>query len=150
MVFLCVCVFASCSLVKDITIKSEHYHEVLAKNELVYLTSDSPNVLTELDQGKAYVIGGLVDHNHHKVCLASELQRHHFIPLLRKIAIHLLSYNASSYSRFERVSVLCCFALQGLTFERAKELGIDHAQLPLSSFVKMNSRKVLAVNHGED
>ncbi|XP_029931420.1 tRNA methyltransferase 10 homolog A [Myripristis murdjan] len=86
---------------KDITIKSEHYHEVLAKNELVYLTSDSPNVLTELDQGKAYVIGGLVDHNHHK----------------------------------------------GLTFERAKELGIDHAQLPLSSFVKMNSRKVLAVNH---
>ena len=39
--------------------------------------------------------------------------------------------------------------LQGITFERAKELGIDHAQLPLSSFVKMNSRKVLAVNHGE-
>ncbi|XP_071387919.1 tRNA methyltransferase 10 homolog A-like [Centroberyx affinis] len=86
---------------KDITVKTEHYHEVLAKEELVYLTSDSPNVLTELDQSKAYVIGGLVDHNHHK----------------------------------------------GITFERAKELGIEHAQLPLSSFVKMNSRKVLAVNH---
>lgn len=37
---------------------------------------------------------------------------------------------------------------QGISFERAKELGIAHAQLPLSSFVKMNSRKVLAVNHG--
>ncbi|XP_030018771.1 tRNA methyltransferase 10 homolog A [Sphaeramia orbicularis] len=86
---------------KDITIKTEHYSEVVAKEELVYLTSDSPNVLSELDQSKAYVIGGLVDHNHHK----------------------------------------------GITFERAKELGIDHAQLPLSSFVKMNSRKVLAVNH---
>ncbi|XP_019955775.1 tRNA methyltransferase 10 homolog A [Paralichthys olivaceus] len=86
---------------KDITIKTEHYSEVVAKGDLVYLTSDSPNVLEELDQKKAYVIGGLVDHNHHK----------------------------------------------GITFERAKELGIDHAQLPLSSFVKMNSRKVLAVNH---
>ncbi|XP_039997436.1 RNA (guanine-9-)-methyltransferase domain-containing protein 2 [Xiphias gladius] len=86
---------------KDITIKTEHYSEVVAKEDLVYLTSDSPNVLEQLDQKKAYVIGGLVDHNHHK----------------------------------------------GITFERAKELGIDHAQLPLSSFVKMNSRKVLAVNH---
>ncbi|XP_023279571.1 tRNA methyltransferase 10 homolog A [Seriola lalandi dorsalis] len=86
---------------KDINIKTEHYSEVVAIEDLVYLTSDSPNVLEELDQKKAYIIGGLVDHNHHK----------------------------------------------GITFERAKELGIDHAQLPLSSFVKMNSRKVLAVNH---
>ncbi|XP_014882523.1 tRNA methyltransferase 10 homolog A-like, partial [Poecilia latipinna] len=87
--------------VQDITIKAEHYSEVVAKDELVYLTSDSPNVVEELDQKKAYVIGGLVDHNHHK----------------------------------------------GISYERAKELGIGHAQLPLSSFVKMNSRKVLAVNH---
>ncbi|KAJ8382086.1 hypothetical protein SKAU_G00028640 [Synaphobranchus kaupii] len=86
---------------KDIRIKPEHFQEVVNKEELVYLTSDSPNVLTELDENKAYVIGGLVDHNHHK----------------------------------------------GITFERAQELGIDHAQLPLGSFVKMNSRKVLAVNH---
>ncbi|XP_026208948.1 tRNA methyltransferase 10 homolog A [Anabas testudineus] len=86
---------------KDITIKTQHYSEVVAKEDLIYLTSDSPNVLEELDEKKAYVIGGLVDHNHQK----------------------------------------------GITFERAKELGIGHAQLPLGSFVKMNSRKVLAVNH---
>ncbi|XP_046904861.1 tRNA methyltransferase 10 homolog A-like isoform X2 [Hypomesus transpacificus] len=86
---------------KDISIKTEHYNEVIPKEELVYLTSDSPNVLTELDDTKAYVIGGLVDHNHHK----------------------------------------------GISFERAKELGIQHAQLPLESFVEMNSRKVLAVDH---
>ncbi|KAJ3585162.1 hypothetical protein NHX12_013883 [Muraenolepis orangiensis] len=86
---------------KDITVRTEHYMEVVDKEQLVYLTSDSPNVLEELDPTKAYVIGGLVDHNHHK----------------------------------------------GITFERAKELGVEHAQLPLSSFVKMNSRKVLAVNH---
>ncbi|KAL4641543.1 tRNA methyltransferase 10A-like [Arapaima gigas] len=86
---------------KDISIRSEHFGQFLNKGELVYLTSDSPNVLSELDESKAYIIGGLVDHNHHK----------------------------------------------GITFERAKELGIAHAQLPLGTFVKMNSRKVLAVNH---
>ncbi|KAA8578971.1 hypothetical protein FQN60_007010 [Etheostoma spectabile] len=95
------CSFDNLMLTKDISIKTEHYSEVVAREELVYLTSDSPNVLEELDHKKAYVIGGLVDHNHHK----------------------------------------------GITFERATELGIAHAQLPLSSFVKMNSRKVLAVNH---
>ena len=29
------------------------------------------------------------------------------------------------------------------------EKGVAHAQLPISDFVKLNSRKVLAVNHGE-
>ncbi|KAK7176909.1 hypothetical protein R3I93_000984 [Phoxinus phoxinus] len=86
---------------KDVHVKPEAFHEILSKDDLVYLTSDSPNVLEELDEAKAYVIGGLVDHNHHK----------------------------------------------GITFGRAQELGIAHAQLPLGSFVKMNSRKVLAVNH---
>ncbi|KAL8206649.1 UNVERIFIED_CONTAM: tRNA methyltransferase 10 [Gekko kuhli] len=86
---------------KDIYIKSEHYSELIKKEDLVYLTSDSPDVLNELDESKAYVIGGLVDHNHHK----------------------------------------------GITYKRAQELGITHAQLPLGVFVKMNSRKVLAVNH---
>ncbi|KGL73052.1 tRNA methyltransferase 10 A, partial [Tinamus guttatus] len=86
---------------KDIQIRTEHYSELIKKEDLVYLTSDSPDVLSELDEMKAYVIGGLVDHNHHK----------------------------------------------GITYRKAVELGIGHAQLPLGNFVKMNSRKVLAVNH---
>ncbi|CAO2600176.1 tRNA methyltransferase 10 homolog A [Lemmus lemmus] len=36
---------------------------------------------------------------------------------------------------------------KGLTFKQASSYGIEHAQLPLADFVKMNSRKVLAVNH---
>ncbi|XP_063774711.1 tRNA methyltransferase 10 homolog A [Pseudophryne corroboree] len=86
---------------KDIHIKSEHYKDLVKSEDLVYLTSDSPEELHELDDTKAYIIGGLVDHNHHK----------------------------------------------GITYKGALDLGISHAQLPLGSFVKMNSRKVLAVNH---
>ncbi|XP_068537895.1 tRNA methyltransferase 10 homolog A isoform X2 [Anas acuta] len=86
---------------KDIQIRTEHYSELIKKEDLVYLTSDSPDVLSDLDEKKAYVIGGLVDHNHHK----------------------------------------------GITYKKAVEQGIGHAQLPLGNFVKMNSRKVLAVNH---
>ncbi|XP_061849124.1 tRNA methyltransferase 10 homolog A [Colius striatus] len=86
---------------KDMEIRTEHYSELIKKEDLVYLTSDSPDVLSDLDEKKAYVIGGLVDHNHHK----------------------------------------------GITYKRAVEQGIGHAQLPLGNFVKMNSRKVLAVNH---
>ncbi|XP_054999447.1 tRNA methyltransferase 10 homolog A isoform X2 [Sorex araneus] len=87
--------------VQDIHINPEHYSEFIKKEDLIYLTSDSPNVLQELDESKAYVIGGLVDHNHHK----------------------------------------------GLTYKQASDHGIGHAQLPLGNFVKMNSRKVLAINH---
>lgn len=50
----------------DIHIKTEGYSGVFATEDIVYLTSDSPNVLKEVDQSKAYIIGGLVDHNHHK------------------------------------------------------------------------------------
>ena len=42
-----------------------------------------------------------------------------------------------------------CLYFQGLTFKQATSYGIEHAQLPLADFVKMNSRKVLAVNHGK-
>nr|KAF6374445.1 hypothetical protein mPipKuh1_009664 [Pipistrellus kuhlii] len=51
---------------KDIHIKPEHYIEFTKKEDLICLSSDSPNVLKELDETKAYVIGGLVYHNHQK------------------------------------------------------------------------------------
>jgi len=77
------------------------YHEVFNKNELIYLTSESPNVITSLDPTKVYVIGGIVDHNRHK----------------------------------------------GITYLKAQEKGIQTGQLPISEFISIASRKVLAVNH---
>lgn len=50
----------------DIKIKNESYFDVFDRDSIVYLTSDSDNVLTDLDPKSVYIIGGLVDHNHHK------------------------------------------------------------------------------------
>uniref|UniRef100_W8BQE2 tRNA (guanine(9)-N(1))-methyltransferase n=1 Tax=Ceratitis capitata TaxID=7213 RepID=W8BQE2_CERCA len=40
--------------------------DIFPKQNLVYLTCESDNVLDRLENGITYVIGGLVDHNHHK------------------------------------------------------------------------------------
>ncbi|XP_031569865.1 tRNA methyltransferase 10 homolog A-like [Actinia tenebrosa] len=60
----------------DVHIKNECLTEVFSKENIIYLTSDSPNVLKEIDMSKTYVIGGLVDHNHHKgLCYNMALER---------------------------------------------------------------------------
>ena len=43
----------------DIT--SKHYLDVFPRQELCYLSADSPNVLREFDHDKTYIIGGIVD-----------------------------------------------------------------------------------------
>lgn len=37
------------------------------KEQLVYLTADSQNVVESIEEDKVYIIGGLVDRNRHKV-----------------------------------------------------------------------------------
>ncbi|GMR50828.1 hypothetical protein PMAYCL1PPCAC_21023, partial [Pristionchus mayeri] len=85
----------------DVNLHREPLEEVIPREDVVYLTADSENVLTDLDDSKAYVIGGLVDHNAHK----------------------------------------------GVCFKKAEEKGWAHARLPIDEFVKMQSRRVLTVNH---
>ena len=54
--------FEQWSLQKD----SKPYIEVFKKEELVYLTADSPNTIHSLDPTKVYVVGGIVDRNRYK------------------------------------------------------------------------------------
>ncbi|KAK7498588.1 hypothetical protein BaRGS_00010248 [Batillaria attramentaria] len=85
----------------DIYKEERDYTAVFPKDDIVYLSSDSPNTLDTLDESKVYIIGGLVDHNHHK----------------------------------------------GLCHRLAEEKGLAHAQLPISQFLQLKSRKVLTINH---
>ncbi|GAM26265.1 hypothetical protein SAMD00019534_094400 [Acytostelium subglobosum LB1] len=49
-----------------LTKHTETYMELFDKQELVYLTSDSPNSIQTLDPTKRYIIGSFVDHNRYK------------------------------------------------------------------------------------
>lgn len=51
----------------DMNFHEESYLDVFPKEKLVYLSSESENVITRLEHDKVYIIGGLVDHNSHKV-----------------------------------------------------------------------------------
>jgi len=50
----------------DFNFDDRRYDQICGKENIVYLTSDSENVVTALENDKYYIIGGLVDHNHHK------------------------------------------------------------------------------------
>lgn len=62
----------------DIKFKEESYTEVFDKESIVYLSSDSETVLDQLDPNAVYIIGGLVDHNHHKGMSLERAEKHGF------------------------------------------------------------------------
>jgi tRNA (guanine9-N1)-methyltransferase len=48
---------------KGITHTSKHFLELFPTKDMVYLTPDTDNVLTEVTDDKVYIVGGLVDRN---------------------------------------------------------------------------------------
>ncbi|XP_034247642.1 tRNA methyltransferase 10 homolog A isoform X2 [Thrips palmi] len=85
----------------DVHFEKNAYTDVFSKDEIIYLSSESDNIISDLDDTKVYIIGGLVDHNAHK----------------------------------------------GLCHRLAEEKKIAHAQLPISEFLDLKSRKVLTIDH---
>ena len=59
----------------DVNFSEDVFHKFFDKSEVIYLTSDSPNVLETFDDTKVYIIGALVDHNRLKnVCFEKAIQ----------------------------------------------------------------------------
>ncbi|XP_011304967.1 tRNA methyltransferase 10 homolog A [Fopius arisanus] len=50
----------------DVNFQSQSYLEVYDSKKIIYLTSESDNVIDTLQEDFVYVIGGLVDHNQQK------------------------------------------------------------------------------------
>lgn len=50
----------------DVKFHVEGYLNIYPKEKVIYLTSESENVINHLEHDCVYVIGGLVDHNSHK------------------------------------------------------------------------------------
>lgn len=51
----------------DVNIHSEEYLKLFPKEKLVYLSSESDNIIQKFENDFVYIIGALVDHNLHKV-----------------------------------------------------------------------------------
>ncbi|XP_020298357.1 tRNA methyltransferase 10 homolog A isoform X2 [Pseudomyrmex gracilis] len=69
----------------DVSFYTMPYMNVYPKEKIIYLTSESENVIDDLSQDYVYVIGGLVDHNAHKgICYKLAVEagvRHGRLPL---------------------------------------------------------------------
>ncbi|XP_055710070.1 tRNA methyltransferase 10 homolog A isoform X1 [Phlebotomus papatasi] len=97
----------------DVKISHESFLELFDREKIVYLTSDSDNVLDTLEDNHVYIIGGLVDHNSqkglcHKIAEDKGL-RHARLPLNENVVIKtrtVLTINHAYFSVFTVFEIL--------------------------------------------
>lgn len=106
------------SLKWDLHYREEAYTETFEKDQIVYLTSDSPNVVEQLDHDKVYIIGGLVDHNRCKgVCFEKALEAnvHH----ARLPIDEYLVMKSRKVLTIDQVYLILLRASEGMTWSEA-------------------------------
>ncbi|KAF9171690.1 tRNA (guanine(9)-N(1))-methyltransferase [Mortierella sp. AD011] len=88
------------ALEQERLMKEEKLATIPAVKKVVYLSADSPNTITNLEEGTCYILGGIVDKN--------------------------------------RYPNMCQ--------NKAEELNIETAQLPIGEYIQLSSRRILTVN----
>ena len=68
---------AALSTTPQMRMETRPFTELYPREQLVYLTADSPHILRTLEADKVYIIGGLVDRNRHKVAHGSSASAGH-------------------------------------------------------------------------
>ncbi|KAG5498809.1 hypothetical protein JKF63_03098 [Porcisia hertigi] len=56
--------------------QTQHWSELFPRDQVVFLTADSPHILTSIEPDTAYIVGAFVDHNAHKGLSYASAQRH--------------------------------------------------------------------------
>lgn len=73
----------------QIVYHEKNYLDVFPKEKLFYLTSESDNVIEEFEEDTYYIIGGLVDHNQHKVIYKYIKMIHFYYCILDTYTVYL-------------------------------------------------------------
>lgn len=98
----------------DVHIQRKSFSELFDKESIVYLTSESENVLTEIDPNATYIIGGLIDHNHLKGLSLDKAQANGLktarLPLSEHISIKTRTVLTIVHGKPERGDSIVYFA----------------------------------------
>uniref|UniRef100_A0A1B6LIF9 tRNA (guanine(9)-N(1))-methyltransferase n=2 Tax=Graphocephala atropunctata TaxID=36148 RepID=A0A1B6LIF9_9HEMI len=102
----------------DVYFHEENHTTVFEKKDLVYLTSDSENILSKLDDTKVYIIGAFVDHNKHKgrtLSVANEQEITHAQLPIREF----LEMNTRKVLTIDHVFEILLHVSEGITWKEA-------------------------------